>query len=105
MFSSLYFSENFTIISIKKLISLKCVSPSKDHILIVKHPYEKLKSFYRDKFIKFPSDICDYPDTGWQHWHDANPTNDYMDVRIYLENECNLDLIATKDDYIGGIAY
>ena len=38
-------------------------------------------------------------------WHDANPKSKYMDVRKYLENELELDAIATRDDFIGGIAY
>ena len=37
-------------------------------------------------------------------WHDANPRQKYMDVRLYLEKEPSFRAIATKDDYIGGIA-
>lgn len=37
-------------------------------------------------------------------WHDANPSQKYMDVRLFLEKELSFQAIATKDDYIGGIA-
>lgn len=37
-------------------------------------------------------------------WHDANPKPKYMDVRRFLEDELSLPAIATKDDYVGGIA-
>lgn len=37
-------------------------------------------------------------------WHDANPKAEYMDVRKFLENDLSLSAIATKDEYIGGIA-
>lgn len=43
-------------------------------------------------------------ETGVICWHDANPREEYMEVRRYLENEPTLELIATNDDYIGGIA-
>ena len=37
-------------------------------------------------------------------WHDANPKRKYMDVRRFLEDELSLSAIATKDEYVGGIA-
>lgn len=37
-------------------------------------------------------------------WHDANPKNKYMAVRNYLETQDSFRAVATKDDYIGGIA-
>lgn len=37
-------------------------------------------------------------------WHDANPKPKYMAVRQFLEEELSLQAIATKDEYIGGIA-
>lgn len=37
-------------------------------------------------------------------WHDANPKPKYMDVRRFLEEDLSLPAIATKDDYVGGIA-
>ena len=37
-------------------------------------------------------------------WHDANPKEKYMDVRVFLERELPLRAIATKDEYIGGLA-
>lgn len=37
-------------------------------------------------------------------WHDANPRQKYMDVRLFLEKESSFQAIATQDDYIGGIA-
>jgi predicted O-methyltransferase YrrM len=37
-------------------------------------------------------------------WHDANPKTRYIDVRRFLEEELSLPAIATKDEYIGGIA-
>jgi predicted O-methyltransferase YrrM len=37
-------------------------------------------------------------------WHDANPKPAYLDVRRFLEHDLALPAIATKDDYIGGIA-
>jgi len=37
-------------------------------------------------------------------WHDANPKPRYMAVRRYLEEEPSFSAIATRDDYIGGIA-
>ena len=37
-------------------------------------------------------------------WHDANPRQKYMDVRLFLEKEPSFHAIATKDEYIGGIA-
>lgn len=37
-------------------------------------------------------------------WHDANPKEKYMDVRRYLEQELDLHAIATRDDFLGGIA-
>ena len=43
-------------------------------------------------------------DSGVICWHDANPREKYMDVRLYLEKEPSFRAIATKDDYIGGIA-
>ena len=37
-------------------------------------------------------------------WHDANPKEKYLDVRVFLEQELPLDAIATTDDFTGGIA-
>lgn len=37
-------------------------------------------------------------------WHDANPRQKYMGVRLFLEKEPSFQAIATRDDYIGGIA-
>ncbi|MFC1792548.1 class I SAM-dependent methyltransferase [Planctomycetota bacterium] len=37
-------------------------------------------------------------------WHDANPREKYMDVRLFLEKEPSFHAIATRDDYEGGIA-
>lgn len=37
-------------------------------------------------------------------WHDANPKEKYLPVRNFLEKELPWHGIATKDDYIGGIA-
>jgi predicted O-methyltransferase YrrM len=37
-------------------------------------------------------------------WHDANPKPKYEDVRHFLESELPLALVATKDDYEGGVA-
>lgn len=37
-------------------------------------------------------------------WHDANPKPKYMDVRRFLEDNLSLTAVATRDDYIGGIA-
>ena len=42
-------------------------------------------------------------DTGAICWHDANPKPKYRDVRAYLE-EMPRRAVATRDDYIGGIA-
>ena len=38
-------------------------------------------------------------------WHDANPRRCFIDVRRFLETDTRFSAIATKDDYIGGIAY
>ena len=43
-------------------------------------------------------------DCGVICWHDANPKQKYMDVRLFLEKELPLKAMATKDDYIGGVA-
>jgi len=43
-------------------------------------------------------------DNGIICWHDANPKKRYIDVRIFLEKEISLDILATRDDYVGGIA-
>jgi predicted O-methyltransferase YrrM len=37
-------------------------------------------------------------------WHDANPKEKYLEVRLFLEQELALDAIATTDDFTGGIA-
>jgi predicted O-methyltransferase YrrM len=37
-------------------------------------------------------------------WHDANPNPLYIDVRRFLEDEFPVPALATKDEYIGGIA-
>jgi predicted O-methyltransferase YrrM len=37
-------------------------------------------------------------------WHDANPKPRYMAVRHYLEQERSFSAIATRDNYIGGVA-
>ena len=37
-------------------------------------------------------------------WHDANPKPKYVDVRRYLEEELPISALATKDDYVGGVA-
>ena len=37
-------------------------------------------------------------------WHDANPKEKYLPVRLYLENELSLPALATEDTYIGGVA-
>ena len=37
-------------------------------------------------------------------WHDANPKEEYIDVRLFLEKERSFQAIATRDDYTGGIA-
>lgn len=37
-------------------------------------------------------------------WHDANPKERYMAVRNYLEDKIKKAVVATYDDYIGGIA-
>lgn len=37
-------------------------------------------------------------------WHDANPKERYLAVRQFLEHELPLKAIATRDDYVGGIA-
>ncbi len=37
-------------------------------------------------------------------WHDANPKPKYRAVREFLEAELQLNAIATRDTYIGGIA-
>lgn len=37
-------------------------------------------------------------------WHDANPKPRYMDVRRFLEEDLSLPVIATRDDYVGGVA-
>ena len=36
--------------------------------------------------------------------HDANPREKYMDVKLFLEKEPSFQAIATRDDYVGGIA-
>lgn len=43
-------------------------------------------------------------DQGVICWHDANPRQRYMDVRMFLEGALSLKAVATVDDYIGGIA-
>ena len=37
-------------------------------------------------------------------WHDANPKEKYREVRTFLEQELQVHAVATKDDFIGGIA-
>ena len=37
-------------------------------------------------------------------WHDANPKEKYMDVRLYLETDTAFHALATEANYIGGIA-
>lgn len=37
-------------------------------------------------------------------WHDANPKDQYTPVRKYLENQLEKPMLATFDDYIGGVA-
>ncbi|MCH9632910.1 MAG: hypothetical protein S4CHLAM6_12550 [Chlamydiae bacterium] len=37
-------------------------------------------------------------------WHDANPKDQYTPVRKYLENQLEKPMLATYDDYIGGVA-
>jgi predicted O-methyltransferase YrrM len=37
-------------------------------------------------------------------WHDANPKEKYLDVKLFLEQELRFSAVATKDDYVGGIA-
>ena len=37
-------------------------------------------------------------------WHDANPKPKYQSVREYLERGLDLDVIATEDNYVGGVA-
>ncbi len=37
-------------------------------------------------------------------WHDANPKPKYRGVRQFLEEDLSLSAIATRDNYIGGIA-
>jgi predicted O-methyltransferase YrrM len=38
-------------------------------------------------------------------WHDANPKRRYKDVRLFLEEDLDLHAIATRDDFIGGVAF
>ncbi len=37
-------------------------------------------------------------------WHDANPKPKYIAVRRFLEEDLSLSAIATRDEYLGGIA-
>lgn len=37
-------------------------------------------------------------------WHDANPKDKYFPVRDFLENHADKLMLATQDDYIGGIS-
>jgi len=37
-------------------------------------------------------------------WHDANPKPKYIAIRRFLEEKLTLAAIATKDEYVGGIA-
>ncbi|MBN1452610.1 MAG: class I SAM-dependent methyltransferase [Anaerolineales bacterium] len=37
-------------------------------------------------------------------WHDANPKEKYLDVRRFLEQDLVLNAVATRDNYLGGIA-
>ena len=43
-------------------------------------------------------------DEGVICWHDANPIPKLLAVRRYLEDTCPLHAIATRDDYVGGVA-
>lgn len=43
-------------------------------------------------------------ETGVICWHDANPRPKFIDVRRFLEKELSLLAVATKDEYVGGIA-
>ena len=43
-------------------------------------------------------------DDGVICWHDANPKEKYLDVRLYLEQELPIPAAATMDNYTGGIA-
>jgi hypothetical protein len=43
-------------------------------------------------------------ESGVMCWHDANRKPKYVDVRRFLEEELALTAIATKDEYLGGIA-
>lgn len=71
MYSSLYNLDFSTEISIKKLLKLKYTSGVKVHVLLVRNPYARLKSLYKDKFVKFPSGIQPCSNPQWQHFHQA----------------------------------
>jgi len=43
-------------------------------------------------------------DNGIICWHDVNPKEKYLGVKMYLEEELPYTALATYDDYIGGIA-
>jgi hypothetical protein len=43
-------------------------------------------------------------DDGVICWHDANPIPVLLAVRTFLEDICPLQCIATRDDYLGGVA-
>ena len=43
-------------------------------------------------------------DDGVICWHDANPIPLLLAVRTFLEDICPLQCIATRDDYLGGLA-
>lgn len=45
------------------------------------------------------------PNKGAVCWHDANPKEKYMGVRDFLEEQLDVEAIATSANYIGGIAF
>jgi predicted O-methyltransferase YrrM len=56
----------------------------------------KLDTELARKIISHNGAIC---------WHDANPKKKYIGVRDFLEKDLSLNIIATEDTYVGGIAY
>ncbi|MFA5504794.1 MAG: class I SAM-dependent methyltransferase [Vulcanimicrobiota bacterium] len=45
------------------------------------------------------------PQRGAVCWHDANPLKKFESVRIFLEQHLPVQAVATRDNFIGGIAH
>ena len=69
MYSTLRFQKNLTDGNhhvTRKLFLKKFMSTRTKHIMLVRNPYDRVASFYADKFKKHPSHFKEGNARGWQ---------------------------------------